>query len=84
MPWLIFLSKPTTECIFRGKNKFLGGRGMPTIGTKEAASILGIKQSCVSNMCRKGKIPGAEQDRKGCPWHIPRDVVENLAKEKNK
>ena len=28
MPWLIFLSKPTTECIFRGKNKFLGGEGL--------------------------------------------------------
>ena len=57
---------------------------MPTIGTKEAARILGVKQDYVSKMCRNGKILGAEQDRKGCPWHIPRDVVENLAKEKNK
>lgn len=56
---------------------------MPTIGTKEASEILGVKQNYVSKMCRDGKIPGAEQDRRGSPWHIPKDVVEKMARRNN-
>ncbi len=46
-----------------------------SIGTKEFAEKFGISQSKVSNLCRKGVIPGANQDRYGSPWHIPKDAV---------
>lgn len=44
------------------------------MGTKEAATKWGVKQSTVSRWCREGKIDGAEQDAKGSPWHIPKDA----------
>ena len=53
---------------------------MATIGTKEAAERLGLKQATVSKMCREGKIEGAEQDRKGSPWHIPEATIEKMLK----
>ena len=45
-----------------------------SMGTKEAATKWGVKQSTVSRWCREGKIDGAEQDAKGSPWHIPKDA----------
>ena len=57
---------------------------MPTIGTKEASKRLGIKQYTVAKMCREGKIKGAEQDKKGSPWHIPESSIEEMLKSKNK
>ena len=56
---------------------------MATIGTKEAAERLGFKQATVSKMCREGKIEGAEQDRKGSPWHIPETTIEKILKHKH-
>lgn len=41
------------------------------IGTKAAAEKWGCLQKDVLNACRKGEIPGAKQDKKGSPWHIP-------------
>lgn len=44
------------------------------MGTREAAELWGVKQSTVSKWCREGKIDGAEQDKKGSPWRIPRNA----------
>ncbi len=44
------------------------------MGTKEAAELWGVKQATVSKWCREKKIHGAEQDKKGSPWRIPRNV----------
>ena len=44
------------------------------IGTKEAAKLWGVTQATVSKWCREGKIEGAEQDAKGSPWRIPKDI----------
>ena len=44
---------------------------MEYMGTKEAAEKLKVKQSTVSNWCREGRIPNAEQDAPGSPWRIP-------------
>lgn len=47
-----------------------------SIGTKEFAEKYGIKnQNIISKWCREGKIPNANQDKKGSPWHIPKDAV---------
>ena len=44
------------------------------IGTKETAERCGVTINTVSQWCRDGKIPGATQDTKGSPWHIPKDA----------
>lgn len=44
------------------------------MGTAEAASEWGVSQETVSAWCRQGKIAGATQDKKGSPWHIPKDA----------
>ena len=45
-----------------------------SMGTKEAAEKWGCKPSTVAKWCREDKIPGANQDGKGSPWHIPKDA----------
>lgn len=55
---------------------------MATIGTKEAAERLGLKQATVAKMCREGKIDGAEQDSKGSPWHIPEATIDKMLNNK--
>ena len=45
-----------------------------TMGTKEASDNWGYKPETISNWCRKGLIPGAEQFKKGSPWQIPKDA----------
>lgn len=45
-----------------------------SMGTKEASEKWGYSQSAVSAWCRMGLIPGADQDAKGSPWHIPKDA----------
>lgn len=57
---------------------------MATIGTKEASERLGLSQSTVAKLCREGKIKGAEQDAKGCPWHIPESTIDEIIKLSNK
>ena len=47
---------------------------MADIGTKEAAKKWGVSQVTVQKWCREGKIEGATQDKKGSPWHIPKDA----------
>lgn len=54
---------------------------MATIGTKQAAERLGITQSAVARLCREGRLKGAEQDKKGSPWHIPEESVNNYRSE---
>ena len=47
---------------------------MEYMGTKVAAELWNVEQGTVSKWCREGKIPGAEQDKKGSPWRIPMDA----------
>lgn len=54
---------------------------MATIGTKEAAERLRLTQSTIAKMCRNGKVKGAEQDKKGSPWHIPESTIEEMLKQ---
>lgn len=44
------------------------------MGTKEASEKWGLSQRTIAKMCRENKIPGATQDRPGCPWHIPKNA----------
>lgn len=46
-----------------------------SMGTKEAAEKWGCTAATVSRWCREGKIPNANQDAPGSPWHIPKDAV---------
>lgn len=46
-----------------------------TMGTKEASEKWSVPQAVISSWCRKGLIKGASQDKKGSPWHIPKDAV---------
>lgn len=47
---------------------------MADMGTKEAAEKWGVSQALVQKWCREGRIPNATQDKKGSPWHIPKDA----------
>ena len=44
------------------------------MGTKEASELWGYSQATISEWCRNGMIEGADQDRKGSPWHIPKNA----------
>ena len=46
-----------------------------TMGTNEASKLWGYSQRTISKWCRENRIPGAEQDKEGSPWHIPKDAV---------
>ena len=46
-----------------------------TMGTNEASKLWGYSQRTISKWCRENSIPGAEQDKEGSPWHIPKDAV---------
>ena len=43
-------------------------------GTKKFAKKWGVSQETVARWCRENKIPGATQDGKGSPWHIPKNA----------
>ena len=43
-------------------------------GTSKFAKKWNVTQETVARWCREGKIPGATQDAKGSPWHIPPDA----------
>ncbi len=45
-----------------------------SMGTKEAARLWNCTQAQVSKWCRDRLIDGAEQDKKGSPWHIPKNA----------
>ena len=44
-------------------------------GTKAMSELWGISQSRITQLCREGKIPGAEQDKPRSPWRIPVDAL---------
>ena len=44
------------------------------MGTAEASKKWGWTPAKITDWCRRGKIPGAEQDKKGSPWRIPADT----------
>lgn len=61
----------------------IGGIHMADMGTREASEKWGVSQQTVQRWCREGKIaPNPTQDRKGSPWHIPKDAVPPLLKNK--
>lgn len=45
------------------------------MGTLEASKLWNYTQATITRWCREGLIPGAEQDREGSPWHIPKNAV---------
>lgn len=47
---------------------------MADMETKEAAEKWNCSQEKVQRWCREGKIAGATQDKKGSPWHIPKNA----------
>lgn len=46
---------------------------MADMGTKEAAELWGVPQWRVQKFCRNCSDNRITQDRKGSPWHIPKD-----------
>ena len=44
------------------------------MGTAEASKKWGWTPAKITDWCRRGKVPGAEQDKKGSPWRIPADA----------
>ena len=57
---------------------------MADMGTREAAKKRGVPQATVQRWCREKKIDGATQDKKGSPWHIPKDTASPIEKRGNK
>ena len=55
---------------------------MADMGTKEAAEQWGVSQAQVQKWCREGRIPNATQDKKGSPWHIPKDAIPPIIQKK--
>lgn len=45
------------------------------MGTKEASEKWGYTPDTIRKWCAQGLIPNATQDKKGSPWHIPKDAV---------
>lgn len=46
---------------------------MADMGTKEAAVMWDVSQRKVQDWCRKVNDPRITQDKKGSPYHIPKD-----------
>lgn len=46
---------------------------MADMGTKEAAAAWGVSQRKVQEWCRKTNDARITQDKKGSPYHIPKD-----------
>ena len=47
---------------------------MADMGTSLASQKWGYAIKTIEKWCREGKIPGATQDKKGSPWHIPENA----------
>lgn len=45
-----------------------------SVGTRQKAEEWGYDQATISKWCREGLIEGANQDKPGSPWHIPKDA----------
>ena len=46
-----------------------------TMGTAEASKQWGYTQATIRKWCIEGRIKDASQDKKGSPWHIPKDAT---------
>lgn len=44
------------------------------MGTREASELWGYKQATIAKWCREGLVKGANQDKNGSPWHIPKNA----------
>lgn len=53
---------------------------MSDMGTKEAAELWGVSQRTVSNWCRNTTDERITQDKKGSPYHIPKDYPNPFVK----
>lgn len=53
---------------------------MSDMGTKEAAELWGVSQRTVANWCRTTTDERITQDKKGSPYHIPKDYPNPFAK----
>ncbi len=47
---------------------------MADMGTKEASERWGYTQETIRKWCAENKIEGVTQDKKGSPWHIPKNA----------
>ena len=56
---------------------------MADMGTKEAARLWGVSQKQVQEFCRRIVTTDERitQDKKGSPYHIPRDYPNPFSKE---
>ena len=45
-----------------------------TMGTLEASKKWGYTPATIRKWCIDGLIKDASQDKKGSPWHIPKDA----------
>lgn len=57
---------------------------MADMGTREASELWGVSLKKVQDYCRKANDPRITQDRKGSPYHIPKDYPNPFCKEKRK
>lgn len=65
-----------TVCVSSQKTTFITEENMSdSMGTREAARLWGCTQQSIQAWCRAGMIPGADQDKKGSPWRIPKNAV---------
>lgn len=58
------------------------GESMADMGTREAADLWGVKQYKVQKYCRETNDSRITQDKKGSPYHIPRDYPNPFASSK--
>lgn len=47
---------------------------MADMGTNEASKLWGYTPQTIRKWCQCGMVEGATQDKKGSPWHIPKDA----------
>ena len=67
---------------------FEGGEKMADMGTREAAELWGVSQECVRRFCyqycQRIKDGLITQDKKGSPYHIPKDFPNPFLKNEKK
>ena len=54
---------------------------MADMGTKEASELWGVSQKKVQDWCRNTSDERITQDKKGSPYHIPKDYPNPFKKE---
>ena len=53
--------------------KIQGGKMLADMGTKEASELWNVSQRKVQKWCKECNDKRITQDKKGSPWHIPKD-----------